>query len=106
MFFEPVFLTHYHTMWHFDAPKEYSCRKYCEKRRKCWLPTSLKQAISPFLTMFFTLIFRFKCTLKGRPQFVLILSFSHIVFYPFRGLSFIFVKFEIVVCKLFQFRRV
>ena len=33
-------------------------------------------------------------------------SFSHIVFYPFGELSAIFNKFEIVVCKLFQFVRV
>ena len=32
-------------------------------------------------------------------------SFSHIVFYPFGYLSAIFVKFEIIVCKLFQFGR-
>ena len=30
-------------------------------------------------------------------------SFSHSVFYPFGELSAIFMKFEIVVCKLFQF---
>ena len=30
-------------------------------------------------------------------------SFSHSVFYLFRGLSAIFIKFKIVVCKLFQF---
>ena len=30
-------------------------------------------------------------------------SFSHRVFYPFEELSSIFIKFEIVVCKLFQF---
>ena len=30
-------------------------------------------------------------------------SFSHSVFYPFRELSAIFVKFKIVICKLFQF---
>ena len=30
-------------------------------------------------------------------------SFSHSVLYPFGMLSAIFVKFEIVVCKLFQF---
>ena len=29
-------------------------------------------------------------------------SFSHSVFYPFGELSAIFIKFEIVVCKLFQ----
>ena len=33
-------------------------------------------------------------------------SFSHNVFYPFQELSAIFIKFEIVVCKLFQFRSV
>ena len=33
-------------------------------------------------------------------------SFIHIVFYPFRELSAIFIKFKIVVCRLFQFGRV
>ena len=33
-------------------------------------------------------------------------SFSHSVFSPFRQLSAIFIKFEIVVCKHFQFGRV
>ena len=33
-------------------------------------------------------------------------SFSNSVFYPFGKLSAIFFKFEIVVCKLFQFGRV
>ena len=33
-------------------------------------------------------------------------SFSHCVFYPIRELSAIFMKFEIVICKLFQFGRV
>ena len=33
------------------------------------------------------------------------LSFSHSVFYPFGKLSTIFINFEIVVCKLFQFGR-
>ena len=33
-------------------------------------------------------------------------SFSHSVFYPFGELYDIFIKFEIVVCKLFQFGRV
>ena len=32
--------------------------------------------------------------------------FYHCVFYPFGELSTIFIKFEIVVCKLFQFGRV
>ena len=30
-------------------------------------------------------------------------SFTHGVFYPFRELSDIFIKFKIVVCRLFQF---
>ena len=33
-------------------------------------------------------------------------SFSHSVFYPFWELFAIFIKFEIIVCKLFQFGRV
>ena len=33
-------------------------------------------------------------------------SFSHSVFCPFEELSCIFIKFEIVVCKLFQLGRV
>ena len=32
-------------------------------------------------------------------------SFSHSVFHPFRELSAIFIKSEIVVCKVFQFGR-
>ena len=32
-------------------------------------------------------------------------SFFHNVFYPFEELSAIFMKFKIVVCKLFQYRR-
>ena len=35
-----------------------------------------------------------------------IFSFSHSVFYPFRKLSAIFIKLEIIVCKLFQLGRV
>ena len=42
-------LAHYHTLPHFDTLKIYSCGKHCEKRRNCLL-----QAISPFLTMFFS----------------------------------------------------
>ena len=34
------------------------------------------------------------------------LSFSHNVFYLFGKRSAIFIKFEIVVCKLFQFGRI
>ena len=43
----PRFLTHYHTIPHFDALKIYSCGKQCEKRKNC-----LWQAISPSTTMF------------------------------------------------------
>ena len=32
-------------------------------------------------------------------------SFSHSVFYPFQNFSAVFIKLEIVVCKLFQFGR-
>ena len=43
-----AFLTHYHTIPHFDALKIYSCRKHCEKRRNCFLP-------------YMVLFFHFKC---------------------------------------------
>ena len=33
-------------------------------------------------------------------------SFSHTVFYPYGELSAIFIKFEIVICNLFQFGKV
>ena len=33
-------------------------------------------------------------------------SFSYSVFYPFEELSAIFIKFKIVICKLFQFGKV
>ena len=47
LFYTVFHLSHSHTMTPFDSLKIYSCRKHCEKRRNC-----LKQAISPFLTMF------------------------------------------------------
>ena len=37
---------------------------------------------------------------------LLVMSFSHSVFYPFGKLSAIFTKFKIVDCKLFHFERV
>ena len=43
------YLTHYHTMPHFDTLKIYSCGKHFEKRRNC-----LQQAIFFFLAMFCT----------------------------------------------------
>ena len=33
-------------------------------------------------------------------------SFSHCVFYPFEGLSAIFIKLKVVVCKPFEFGRI
>ena len=46
-------------------------------------------------------------TLWGKDEllFTSNFSFSHSVFYPFGELSFIFIKFIIFVCKLFQFGR-
>ena len=55
-------LTQYYPMPYFDALKIFSCGKHSEKRRNC-----LKQAISPFLTMFSTLYgtyFSFKMHFK------------------------------------------
>ena len=34
------YLTHYHTMPHFDALKIYSCGKLCKKRRNCLLTSN------------------------------------------------------------------
>ena len=47
-------------------------------------------------------------TLKVKEKMLVMsyFSFSHSVFYPFGELSAIFIKFKIVVCKLFQFGRV
>ena len=42
----------------------------------------------------------------GKGEIASNFSFSHDVFYPFGKLSAIFVKFEIVVWKLFQIGRV
>ena len=80
-------------------------RKHCRKRRKCWLPT-----FSPFPTMFSRGFFfqgLLKTLGKGEiacdKQFLLfpqcfIPVWSY--FLPF------FIKFRIVICRLFQFRRV
>ena len=38
---------------------------------------------------------------KGKLLVTSNFSFSHSVFYPFRDLSAIFIKFEIVICNLF-----
>ena len=45
-------------------------------------------------------------TMWEKEKFLVNFSFSHSVFYPFGELSVIFIKFEIVVCQLFQFGRV
>ena len=64
-----TFLTYYYTMPHFDVLKIYSCRKHCKKRRNF-----LKQAISPFLTLFSNLYgtyfpFQMHFNLRCRLQF-------------------------------------
>ena len=43
---------------------------------------------------------------KGKMLVTSNFFFSHSVFYPFRELFVIYIKFEIVVCKLFHFERV
>ena len=47
-------------------------------------------------------------TLRGKEKLLVTsnFSFSHSVSYPYEELPSIFIKFEIVVCKLFQFGRV
>ena len=92
------------------------------KRRKYWLP-----AFSPFpqcfskgfffpgsLTLsqtspgFYVSVVQVLKTLWEMEKLLVTsnFSFSHSVFYPSGDLSAIFIKFEIVVCKLFQFGRV
>ena len=47
-------------------------------------------------------------TPRGKEKLLVTSNFSvfHGVFYPYRELSAIFIKFEIVVCKVFRFGRV
>ena len=55
----------------FDTLKIYSCRKRCEKSRNCNNQFLLfSQCFLPYMV----LIFKFKCTLKCRLQFVSILT--------------------------------
>ena len=84
---------------------------------------------SQFFLPYMALIFHFKCTFNpfpNKPWFLRVcsrsllktlwdkekllvtsnFSFSHSVFYLFGELSAIFMKFEIVVCPLFEFGRV
>ena len=106
-------------------------RKHCGKRRKCWLP-----AFSPFPTLFskrlpFQGRWKSGSCGKGLTHFHTVMpfdapgkqafskdwekekllitsnfSFTHSVFYPFRELLAIFIKFKIIVCRPFQFRPV
>ena len=82
--------------------------KRCRIRRKCW---QYLYCFSPFpnkpwflgvcrTSLLKTLLEKEKLLVKSN------FSFSHCVFYHLGALSFIFIKFEIVVCKLFQFGRV
>ena len=50
--------------------------------------------------------FRKHCGKKEKSLITSNFSFSPSVFYPFGELSVIFIRFVIVVCKLFQFGRV
>ena len=59
-----------------------------------------------FLRVCSTLFFLKKLWEKEKLLVTSNFSFSNSVFYPFGELSAIFIKFEIVVCKLFQFGRV
>ena len=98
-------------------------RKHYGKRRKCWLPP----AFSPFPMMFSKTFFLSVVNpFPNKPGFLRVcstgllktqwekekllvtsnFSFSHRVFYSLRELSTIFIKFKIVVCKLFQFGKV
>ena len=71
------YLTHFHTILHFDTLKIYSCGRHCEKRRNCNKQFLLfSQCFLPYIV----LIFHFKCTLKCL-QFISIwtsLKFCHL----------------------------
>ena len=65
------FITHYHTIPHFDTLMIFSCGKHCEKRRKGEIACNkqfllFSQRFLPHMV----LIFHFNCTLKCRLQFV------------------------------------
>ena len=105
-------------------------RKHCGKRRNC-----SSRAISPFPTVFQkacfpgaskgAIVWEWVNPFPNKPSYLRVcstrllktlwekekllvtsnFSFSHSVFYLFEELSAILIKFEIVVCKLFQFER-
>ena len=62
-------------------------------------------SFNPFLRVCYTNLLK---TLWEKEKLLITsnLSFSHSVLYPFRELFAIFIKFIIVVCKLFQFGKV
>ena len=71
----------------------------------------VRERVTPFLNKPWFLCVCIICLLKTQWEKEKLLvvsnfSFSHSVFYLFQKLSAIFIKFEIVVCKLFQFGRI
>ena len=118
--------------FHFTGYKilwENACNQYFLLFLQCFqMPSSLLASeFSPFLTMFSNAFFlgpfnpfplkntfwrpwetNLLKTLWEKEKLLVTsnFSFSHSVFYLFGQLSFIFFKFQIVVCKLFQFGRV
>ena len=116
-------VTHYHTMPHFDVLETYSCRKHCQKKTiacnkqfllfsQCFLPyMALIFHFNPFPNkpwIFSVCSTSLLKTLWEKEKLLVTsnFSFSHSVFYSFRELSAIVIKFKIIVCKLFQFGRV
>ena len=87
--------------------------KHCENRRKCWFSASPKIEFRPHFhpsqtsTGFYVSAVFLKTLIQKKKLLVTSnFCFSHSVFYYFGEFSSIFVKSEIVVCKLFQFGRV
>ena len=85
-------------------------RRHCGNRRNCLLG-EIWERVNPFPNKLWVLRVCSTSLLKTlwEKEKLLIMSnfsFSHSVFYSFRGLPAIFIRFEIVVCKLFQFGRV
>ena len=121
IFITQLHLTLYYTIQTFNDPKDVGFGKHCSKRRKCWLPT-----VFSALTKRKTFILSMFNPFSNKPWFLHIcstsllktlwekekllitsnFSFSHRVFYLFGELFAIFIKFDIVVRKLFLFGRV
>ena len=92
--------------------------KHCMKRRKCWFSafSTLPKTITAILVTFnpsqtnpgFYVSAVQVLWKQWEEEKLLVtsnISFSHSVFLPFGELSTIFIEFEIVVCKPFQFGR-